>query len=124
MDLAAIRELIALESAQVDASFEYWLGASFAVVVAAHAGRESMSKFLKHSLSGAYLLFTLGTLVKFWADVSEITHLNALLLDTELDVATTPNQAAGFTRIAMYIVFSAMVTAFVLLGGKSEAGRE
>ena len=124
MDLAAIRELIALESVQVDASFEYWLGASFAVVVAAHTGRESMSKFLKRALSGAYLLFTLGTLIKFWADVSEIMHLNAFLLDTELDVATVPNRAAGFARIAMYIVFSAMVTAFVFFGGTSQSGRE
>ena len=124
MDLAAIRELIALESAQIDASFEYWLGASFAVVVAAHAGRETMSKALKRALSGAYLLFTLGTLVKFWADLSEITHLNALLLDTELDVATTPNLVAGVTRIAMYIVFSAMVTAFVFFGGSIAVSRD
>jgi hypothetical protein len=118
MDPIALRELIALESAQIDASFEYWLGASFAVVVAAHAARDSMSQLHKYVLSGAYLLFTIGTLVKFWADVSEIRHFNNLLLGTELDSYTLPNVAAGYSRIGMYIVFSSLVTAFVFFPGR------
>ena len=115
MDPTAIRELIALESSQIDASFEYWLAASFAVVVAAHAARGSLSNIARYCLSSAYLIFTIGTLLKFWADVSEITQMNALLAGNPLDADTTPNWIAAGARVGMYILFSGMVTAFVFL---------
>ena len=115
MDPAAIRELIALESSQIDASFEYWLAASFAVVVAVHAARGSLSRFARLLLSGAYLVFTIGTLLKFWADVSEITHLNELLVGTALDASTAANWWAASARVFMYLLFSSMVIAFVFL---------
>ena len=95
MDPAAIRELIALESSQMDASFEYWLAASFAVVVAAYSARESLSRLARFILSGAYVIFTVGTLLKFRADASEIVQMNALLVGSELDANTS---AIGLLR--------------------------
>jgi hypothetical protein len=115
MDPAAIRELIALESSQIDASFEYWLSASFAVVVAAYAARESLSRLARYILSGAYLIFTIGTLLKFWADVSEIVQLSELLIGTDFDARTVPNWLAAGARVFMYLFFSSIVTMFVFL---------
>ena len=118
MDPSAIRELIALESSQMDASFEYWLAASFAVVVAAYSARYSMNKITQAVLSATYLVFTVGTLIKFSADASEINQLNELLIGTELDVDTLPIRMAAIARLAMYIVFSSLVIAFVFFAAK------
>ena len=117
MDPAAIRELIALESSQIDASFEYWLGASFAVVVAAYSARASLTRVARYALSGAYLIFTIGTLLKFWADLSEITLMNELLADTELAADSAANWVAAVGRIVMYVLFSGGVVAFTFLSG-------
>ena len=113
MDPAAIRELIAMESSQIDASFEYWLAASFAVVVTAYSARHSLSKTVKWVLSGVYLIFTAGTLIKFAADATEIVQMNALIAGTELDADSWDNRIAGYTRIAMYVLFTGVVVAFV-----------
>ena len=107
----------------MDASFEYWLAASFAVVVAAYSARDSMNKIIQVVLSTAYLIFTVGTLIKFRADASEINQLNALLIGSELNVDTLPNRMAAYARLAMYIVFSSMVVAFVFFSAKIDSIR-
>ena len=122
MDPTAVRELIALESGQFDASFEYWLAASFAVVLAAHAARDSMVKVHRFTLSGVYVLFCLATAAKAWSDLNEIGQLNDLLVDTALNVNNLPNRVAVFARTAIYVVFSVVVTAFVLLSGSWATG--
>ena len=60
-------------------------------------------------------MFTIGTLLKFWADVSEITHMNDLLFGSELDANTAANWWAAGARMVMYIIFSTMVIGFVFL---------
>ena len=54
------------------------------------------------------------TAAKGVADVSQIEQLNALLVDTPLSARSMPNRLAAFSRVAIFIVFSALVTAFVL----------
>jgi len=113
MEPSAILELIAGESAQVDSSFEYWLAASFAVVVAAHVGRGSFTASHRHMLSCVYLLFCVTTLTKFWADTDSISYYASLLQGTEFTVNRTSNIVAGLARVVMYLVGSVLVTAFI-----------
>ena len=117
MDPAVLRELIALESAQWDASFEYWLGASFAVVVATHAARDSLLRKHTQMLCGVYVLFCLATFAKNWADLDEMVRLSALIIDTELSVSTVPNVIATVSRLLIYLVFSVLVTVFIFQSG-------
>jgi hypothetical protein len=117
MDPESLRELVALESAQWDASFEYWLGASFAVVVAAHAARDSLLTKHRQMLCGVYVLFCLATLAKSWADVDEIARINNLIIDTDLSVVTVPNIVATIGRYFIYLVFSVVVTVFIFRSG-------
>ena len=119
MDPTALRELIALESGQFDASFEYWIGASFAVVVAVHTARDSMLKFHRYTLCTVYILFCFVTTAKAAADLAEIAHINELLSGTALDVNTLPNRIAAFSRLVLYVVFSVVVVAFILMSGYS-----
>ena len=125
MDPASLRELVALESAQWDASFEYWLGASFAVVVAAHAARGSLLTRHRQMLCGVYVLFCIATFAKSWADVDEIARINDLIIDTGLSVVTVPNIIATIARYIIYLVFSVLVTVFIFQSGswhKSSSG--
>ena len=87
---------------------------AFAVVVAAHAARDSLSGFHRRALASVYGVFCLATLAKAWADLSEIGLLNEMIVGTPFDVNTAPNWVAAVFRLVIYVVFSIVVTIFVL----------
>ena len=110
-----ILQLMSDEAAQVDAGLEFWLMGSFAVVVAAHAARESLTPQTRHALAGIYALFCVTTLIKFWADVDSLYYYSRLLEGTDYALVRLSNGAAGVARLTLYLVGSAGSIAYIYL---------
>ncbi len=94
-------------------TFEFWLGASFAVVVAVHAARESITRELRLALTCLYLFFVLSTLVKTWADMHTMAMYEAYLTEDNIDVRSLPNILVMVTRVTIYLLGSATVVWYI-----------
>jgi hypothetical protein len=78
-------------------------------------------------LSSLYLLFCIGTLVKFWADFESLRYFEGLLQGTGFSVDRLSNALAGYARVALYVVGSVVVTIFIyqarsMAGSTEESG--
>ena len=111
-------QLIAAESDQFDANFEFWLMASFAVVVAAHAARDSLALKYRYLLAGLYLLFTIETLIKVWADIEAVYYYQTLLAETEYTSDRPSNYLAVVARVLIYVAGSASAIWYIFRAGK------
>ena len=118
MESFEILQLIAEESSQVDASLEFWLMASFAVVVAAHAARDSLTPLSRHGLAGIYLVFCLTTFTKFWADLESLFFYAGKLVGTEYELDRPANGVAMLARIVLYLLGSSCSIAFIYLADR------
>ena len=119
-----ILQLIAEESSQVDASLEFWLMASFAVVVAAHAARDSLTRLSRHGLAGIYLLFCLTTFIKFWADLESLFYYADQLVGTDYEINRPSNGVAMLSRILLYLLGSSCSIAFIYLADRIRPSRD
>jgi hypothetical protein len=103
------------EAGQVDDSLEFWLMGSFAVVVAAHAARESLTSLSRHALVAIYALFCLTTLIKFWADVDSLLYYAQMLEGSDYTMNRISNALAGVSRLALYLFGSAGSITYIYL---------
>jgi hypothetical protein len=110
-----ILQLMADEAGQVDDSLEFWLMGSFAVVVAAHTARESLTPRTRHALAAIYTLFCVTTLIKFWADVDSLLYYAQMFEESDYTMNRIPNTIAGVSRLALYLIGSAGSIAYIYL---------
>jgi hypothetical protein len=110
-----ILQLMSDEAGQVDDSLEFWLMGSFAVVVAAHAARESLTSLSRHALVAIYALFCLTTLIKFWADVDSLLYYAQMLEGSDYTMNRISNAFAGVSRLALYLFGSAGSITYIYL---------
>jgi hypothetical protein len=69
----------------VNSLWELWLGGTFAVIVAFHVGRDSISKALFVIGSVLYLLASISIVMRYLAYVAAIGELNSSLIENGLD---------------------------------------
>ena len=75
----------------VNALWELWLGGTFAVIVAFHVGRDSISKLLLVAGSVLYLLASVSIVLRYLAYVSAIGALNNSLIESGFEAYPLPS---------------------------------
>ena len=97
-------DLIANISGQLDSLFNYWISASFAVIVGTFIGREHLKYAATLSISLLYFLASAMFLSRFWAMVALLLHY------TELTSGSLPQEfldsipVMRFTRIPTFAI--------------------
>lgn len=95
-------ELIAMHVAQIDASFEFWLTISFAVLMAIHIAGNSMKAALKRLLCGLYLAASIISIFLTLGDMAQAGEFVRQL--PELPTGTPWNTVGQVTRLALYFL--------------------
>ena len=116
MNTADILQLVGGEIAQIDSGFEFWLVATFGVVVAIHAIRETILPRLKLMISLLYGALTLFALLETIGSLSQIEYLLSLIRDDQFDPEQLANLSAissVILRLVIYVVGSISVLVFV-----------
>ncbi|MGR8946682.1 MAG: hypothetical protein ACU84Q_01455 [Gammaproteobacteria bacterium] len=65
----------------VDRILEFWISASFAIVVAIFLGAERLNKTMFFLISIAYSLVTANMFVRTWINASKFVEIRTLLID-------------------------------------------
>ena len=86
----------------MNASFEFWLTGTFAVLVACHFAAEKISVYLYRMILLLYSLITLATLLRFYnGTYAAIEYAQRL---TESGFAPYPNSPAGMAGPVIYLI--------------------
>jgi hypothetical protein len=104
MSEAEIRELLLMHVDQLDSAFEFWLTASFAVVIAIHMTRQALSHNIRILICMLYLSTSLVAILLTIGDVSQI-----VVFTQEIDPGGSlpgaiSNFAALILRFVVYLV--------------------
>ncbi len=92
----------------VNSLWELWLGGTFAVIVAFHVGRDSISRSLFVMGSLLYLLASISIVMRYLAYVAAIGELNSTLIE---------NGLAGFPFPTWFPVSNSLLTLAIFLFG-------
>ena len=95
---------------------EFWLVATFGVIVAIHATRESTIFRLKLMISFLYSALTVFALLDTIGSFMQIDYLFSLIENDLFDPAqlsNTPAMLASVLRLALYLVGSVIVLIFI-----------
>ena len=99
-----IAELIINVTGQMDSLFNYWMSASFAVLVSSYIGREHFNFSITLSISVLYFLASMMFVARYYAMSTLIVYY------TELAGASLPSQFVaaspiiGITRAPVFLV--------------------
>ena len=104
MSEAEIRELLLMHVDQLDSAFEFWLTASFAVLIAIHMTKEALSHKVRILICILYISTSLVAILLTIGDLSQILEL-AAQIDQDGSVAgAIPNFLATILRFIVYLV--------------------
>jgi hypothetical protein len=98
-------ELLHSHVNQVDSSFEFWLTATFAVIVAVHTTRESATFPLRILISTLYVSLSIIVMAHTWGDFQQIAAYQQ-----QIDIKPAGDFANGIAvlvRAALYVVGTA-----------------
>ena len=106
----------------VNALWELWLGGTFAVIVAFHVGRDSISKPLLMTGSVLYLLASVSIVLRYLAYVSAIGALNSSLLENGLEAYPLPSWFAIPNSLLTFgiFIFGTIATLFFAYGQRKD----
>ena len=122
MEAAEALELMAAEMGQIDTAFQFWLAATFAVVVAAHAVRESIDLSLKTIVTILYLLLTAFSVLKTLGDFQQVAYLAEIASAGGYDLTTEYSSLAGLFRFLLYFIATLAVSIYVWTVDRSKRG--
>jgi hypothetical protein len=80
MTIAELYEIYYIVLATMDQIYEFWLTASFAVVIASYFAAKHLTRALYIVLALAYSLFSIWLAVRMWAASSKLEDIRARLL--------------------------------------------
>ena len=104
MNEAAIRELLLMHVDQLDSAFEFWLTASFAVLIAIHMTKQTLSHNIKVLICLLYVSTSLIAVLLTIGDVLQIAEFTAQI-DSSGDIAgAVPNSLAMILRFIVYLM--------------------
>ena len=104
MEAAEALELMAAEVSQIDAAFQFWLGSTFAVLVAVHSIRESITTRLKSIVVLLYVLLAMYSVVKSIGDYQQLIYLAEIASSKGYELPGDFTSIAGLIRFALYLV--------------------
>jgi hypothetical protein len=97
----------------MDRIFEFWLTASFAVVVASHFISSSMSRGLALLMSSAYVLFSAAMAARFLIVSFKMNETQGRLVSIGESYPGELSQFVGILLVSLFAVGSVGVLAFV-----------
>ena len=99
-----IRELMLMHVDQLDSAFEFWLTASFAVLIAIHMTKQALSYKIRILICILYVSTSLVAVLLTIGDILQIIEF-AEQLDPDGNVAgAIPNSLATILRFIVYLV--------------------
>ena len=118
MEPSAVIELLSMEVDQIDSAMEFWLGASFAVILAVHFTTNSLDQRFKLTIALLYVLVTAISVFRILGDISQMNYLTGQLADAGIEL---PNEFSGVAmglRLTLYALGSAATLAYVFYPGR------
>ena len=102
MTIAEHYELIYAILETLDRLFEFWLSASFAVIVAAHFMIGKLNRYLALFMSMAYSLFSFTLAFRFYSNGKKLSEFR----DSLLSLGETLNpDASNFGGLLLFLTF-------------------
>lgn len=102
MSESELHELIAMHVAQIDASFEFWLTISFAVLMAIHITGNSMKAALKRLLC---CLYVAASLISIFLTLGDMIQAGEFVQQLDEPPSATPfNAIAQGSRLVLYVI--------------------
>jgi len=120
IEAADALELMAGEVSQIDAAFQFWLASTFAVIVAAHSIRETMTNRLKATITLLYVLLAIYSLTKSLGDFHQLMYLADFAATQGYELPTELNSIAGVIRFLLYFVGTIAAVIFVWSPGSNK----
>ncbi len=106
-------ELVQNEIAGIDAQFQFWITATFAVVVASHFARDQLGAALRICLAVLYILAVVLLMVRMGAHVEAANYLVSILADLQVDYPGL-NPPIGWLRAVVMFLGSLAALLFIL----------
>ena len=121
MEAAEALELMAGEMTQIDTAFQFWMGATFAVIVAVHTIRNSLDIRLRVTISMLYVFLALFSVLKTVGDFEQVSYFAGIAANAGHDISNSYLLAAGIFRYVIYGVGTIGAIIFVWMAGKESA---
>ena len=104
MSEAEIRELLLMHVDQLDSAFEFWLTASFAVLIAIHMTKQALSHNIRILICMLYLSTSFVAILLTIGDVFQIIEFT-IEIDPDGSIpGAIPNFIALILRFVVYVV--------------------
>ncbi len=120
MGAAEALELMAGEMAQIDATFQFWLASTFAMIVAVHTISEGAEMRIKIVLTILYLLLSVYSVTKTVGDFQQLIYLSSFTASENINMPTDVAGLAGLMRFVIYGLGSISALVFVWYGVKRQ----
>lgn len=120
MSIAELYELMYASVDLMDRIFEFWLTASFAVVVASHYVSDRLTTRLATVLAALYGLISLQLVVRYFLAIRKMIETRDLLVSRGETFALGAAGFAGFLVFATFVVGIVSVLAFVWISRSRE----
>ena len=112
-DTLEIISVIMAGSSDFDSIFNYWISASFAVIISARLGRNQFNFRLTAAISLLYFLVSTMFLVRFYSQVTLMTYLMGLLGEATPAGLLDSLPWLGVIRVIMFS-FGFLITEYYL----------
>ena len=99
-----IAELIINVTGQMDSLFNYWMSASFAVLVSSYIGREHFNFSITLSISVLYFLASIMFLARYYAMSTLIAYSTELASAAISTQFLTASPIIGITRLPTFLL--------------------
>jgi hypothetical protein len=120
MEAAEALELMAIEVSQIDTAFQFWLGSTFAVVVAIHTVRENITTRLKSIVVLLYVLLAMYSVIKSLGDFQQLTYLAEIASSEGYELPNDLSAIAGMIRVALYLLGTISTVVYIWLPGSNK----
>ncbi len=116
---AELLEFILLHESVIDSQLQFWMTATFAIVVASFVARDFLTHRMRLIVSGLYLVATFVFASRWLYEVLDIlVYANAL---SDLGISGTAPWATVVGRIVLMLFGTLVTIYFVIVGSKPQA---
>jgi len=120
MEPSAVIELLGMEVEQIDSTMEFWLAASFAVILASHFARATLDMKLKIVMSLLYILVTAIAVFRILGDLEQLVFLSRFLQEAGVELPRSYSQIAMQLRFVLYGFGTVATLAYVFFSGTTQ----
>ena len=99
-----LAELLINVTGQMDSLFNYWMSASFAVLVGVYIGKDHFNKSITVSISILYLLASILFIARYYAMSTLIVYYTELAGSSLPPQFVSMSPIIGFTRVTTFVV--------------------